>query len=53
LAVLRALPPESWPCSADIAGRGRTVFSQARRMALHEKEHWVQLEALAGMLLRG
>jgi hypothetical protein len=44
--VLRSLPPESWARSATIGGRNLTVFSQARRMVLHELEHCHQLEAL-------
>lgn len=43
LVVLRALPPEAWSRAAVIAGRKHTVFSQARRMALHEAEHCGQL----------
>jgi hypothetical protein len=47
LNVLRHLPEETWSRSADIAGRSHTVFSQVRRMALHEAEHEAQLEATA------
>ena len=42
--VLRDLPTESWARSATIAGRKHTVFSQVRRMALHEVEHCEQIE---------
>jgi hypothetical protein len=44
--VLRDLPYESWMRAAVIAERRHTVFSQARRMALHEAEHCNQLETL-------
>ncbi|MCC6615590.1 MAG: DinB family protein [Anaerolineae bacterium] len=46
LMVLRALPEESWARAADIGGRRHTIFSQARRMALHELEHLAQIRAL-------
>jgi hypothetical protein len=42
LAVLRGLPVEAWERAATIEGRRHTVFTQARRMALHEQEHWRQ-----------
>jgi hypothetical protein len=42
--VLGSLRPEGWERSAMIAGRTHTVFSQVRRMALHEREHCAQLE---------
>jgi hypothetical protein len=45
--LLRALPVEAWERAATIEGRTRTVFSQARRMALHEVEHCEQLERMA------
>jgi hypothetical protein len=47
LHVLRQLPEEAWSRSASIAGRTHTVFSQTRRMALHEGEHVTQFEAAA------
>ena len=37
--VLRGLRPEKWERSANILGRRHTVFSQARRMAMHEAGH--------------
>jgi len=46
LRVLTALPPESWERTALIFERRHTVFSQARRMALHEDEHCAGLEVL-------
>jgi hypothetical protein len=47
LNALRHLPEEAWSRSATIEGRTHTVFSQSRRMALHEQEHAAQLEAAA------
>jgi hypothetical protein len=49
LSVLRPLLLESWSRSADIGGRTHTVFSQARRMALHEQDHCEQIEALLAL----
>jgi hypothetical protein len=46
LRTLRALAFEDWSRSAMIEGRKHSVFSQARRMALHEHEHCEQLEAI-------
>ena len=46
LAVLAALSPAGWERRATIAGRGHSVYSQVRRMALHEEEHSAQIEAL-------
>jgi uncharacterized damage-inducible protein DinB len=46
LRVLNALPFESWEKSAIIFGRKHTVFTQARRLAKHEKEHCEQIEKL-------
>ncbi len=46
IAVLQGLEPEQWLRDADIGGRRHTVFSQARRMALHEAEHLSQFEAV-------
>ncbi|MCL4250540.1 MAG: DinB family protein [Anaerolineae bacterium] len=46
LLVLRPLPEKAWARSADIGGRQHTIFSQARRMALHELEHIEQMTAL-------
>ena len=46
LRVLRALPFESWERSAIIFERKHTFFSQVRRMAKHEQEHWEQIESL-------
>lgn len=42
--VLRELDADQWNRGALIGGRRQTVFSQVRRMALHEQGHWAQLE---------
>jgi hypothetical protein len=44
--VLQNLPEPAWTRCAVIEGRQHTVFSQVRRMALHEQEHCTQIEAL-------
>lgn len=46
LNVLRKLPEESWSRQCTIGERSHTVFSQTRRMALHEVEHQQQIQAL-------
>ena len=46
LRVLRGLPFEGWERSALIFERKHTVFTQARRMALHEQEHIGQIAQL-------
>ncbi|MBI3244145.1 MAG: DinB family protein [Chloroflexi bacterium] len=46
LRVLADLPEAVWARTASIEGRTHSVFSQARRMALHEHEHCQQIEAL-------
>jgi hypothetical protein len=50
LGVLRPLPLERWLRAADIGGRAHTVFSQVRRMALHEAEHCEQMHTFLGKL---
>jgi hypothetical protein len=52
LVVLKTLDLENWARSANIEGRNHTVFSQARRMALHETEHLNQIQALLDGLPR-
>ena len=47
LARLGSLEYEAWPRGAEIKGRRHTVFSQVRRMALHEMGHWEQVSKLA------
>lgn len=46
MAVLRSLPVEKWERTAGIGGRFHSVFSQARRMAMHEGEHCDQIELI-------
>lgn len=46
LVTLRKLPFDDWSRAAMIGGRKHTVFTQARRMAKHEKEHCKQIENL-------
>ena len=43
---LRELPLEAWGRTAVIEGRTHSVYSQVRRMALHEGEHCDQIELL-------
>jgi DinB family protein len=52
IAVLKPLDIETWARSANIEGRNHTVFSQARRMALHETEHLDQIQALLDNLIK-
>jgi hypothetical protein len=40
LSKLAELTAEEWRQGAEIKGRRHTVFSQVRRMALHEVGHW-------------
>jgi hypothetical protein len=44
--VLRRLPDTDWGRTAQIGERTHSIFSQVRRMALHEAEHCRQLEKL-------
>jgi hypothetical protein len=46
LITLKGLSFEDWSRAAMIGGRKHTVFTQARRMAKHEKEHSEQIESL-------
>jgi len=46
LKVLNGLSFEDWCRAAVIQGREHTVFTQVRRMALHEQEHCEQIESL-------
>ena len=46
LAQLQPLTLEQWSRSATIKDRQHTVFSQARRMGLHEEGHCAQIEEL-------
>jgi hypothetical protein len=44
LRIVEQLNEEEWSSGAAINGRRHTVYSQIRRMAKHEEEHWPQLE---------
>lgn len=46
LHVLRDLPEERWARTAVIGGRTHSVFSQVRRLALHEVGHCEQMESV-------
>lgn len=46
LRVLKDLPDEAWERTAIIEGRTYSVFSQVRRMALHEIEHIEQIKTV-------
>jgi hypothetical protein len=46
LKVLKSLSFEDWSRAAIIQGREHTVFTQVRRMALHEQTHCEQIESL-------
>ena len=44
LRIIGKLPQENWKREATIKGRQHSVFSQVRRMAIHETDHWVQID---------
>lgn len=46
LSILRSLSAEEWSRGAQIGTRRHTIFSQTRRMALHELAHCDQTEDL-------
>lgn len=46
LKILMKLSLEEWSRGAMIGGRVHTVFTQARRIAKHETEHYHQIEDL-------
>jgi hypothetical protein len=46
LKMLKGLPFEDWSRAGIIQGREHTVFTQARRLALHEQAHCEQIESL-------
>lgn len=48
LKKLHSLPLADWSRDAQIKERRHTVFSHARRMALHEVAHCEQIESLIG-----
>lgn len=47
---LKMLSTEEWQRMAEIGGRQHSVFSQVRRMALHEIDHCAQIERLASKM---
>jgi hypothetical protein len=51
LEMLRPLGPEQWERGATINGRYHTVYTQTRRMALHETAHTVQIREIWGVLV--
>lgn len=46
LKALKRLSLEDWSRAATIQGREHTVFTQVRRMAMHENVHCEQIESL-------
>lgn len=54
LAVLEALPPESWSRAATLTGAGkpieRTLHSFAGRLARHERPHIKQIERIVNTI---
>jgi len=46
LHILTALPLASWQRSARLGSHTHTIFTQARRLALHEKTHCDELASL-------
>jgi hypothetical protein len=46
LRKLRNLTPSTWERSGTIKTQTRTVYGEMRRMALHEKGHYGQIQAL-------
>jgi hypothetical protein len=46
LKILKRLSFEDWSRAATIKGREHTVFTQVRRMAIHENVHCEQIESL-------
>jgi len=49
--VLKRLSVEDWSRAAIIKGREHTVFTQVRRMAMHENVHCEQIESLLQSVL--
>lgn len=54
LAMLAGLPAEGWTRGATMTGAGkpleRTVLSQARRLAIHERPHIKQIERVVAVV---
>lgn len=46
LGKLRSLTPSTWERSGTIKTQTRTVYGEMRRMALHEKGHYSQIQDL-------
>jgi hypothetical protein len=46
LNVLRAIPDSHWSRTASVGGRAHSVYSQVRRLAMHELDHCAQIESL-------
>lgn len=46
LRILNVLPESEWQRKAIIGGRQHSVFSQVRRMAKHDLDHWEQIDKL-------
>ena len=44
LRILDNLTEVKWQRQAIIEGRAHSVFSQVRRMAIHEMDHWEQID---------
>jgi hypothetical protein len=53
LNTLKGLDPGAWSRGAIIKDRHHTIFSQARRLALHESTHCEQLETVCKDLQMG
>jgi len=49
LSVLRAVTEDSWQKTAIIGDRQHSVYSQVKRMTLHEVSHCKELESIAQM----
>ena len=50
LRTLAKLDGQQWERTCQIEGRNHSVFSQMRRMALHEVEHWQQFQEVVNKL---
>ncbi len=46
LQILKKLPLKDWSRGAIIQGKEHTIFTQARRMAMHDSAHCEQIESL-------
>lgn len=50
VAVLQKLPEGKWARTAVLGNHTHSVYSQARRLALHEATHCAEIEALVAQL---